>query len=233
MVLKPFQKLRTRDQIFNKGCFHCSYAQETTRVLGTVSQELWMKTKYVWEIYILICSSSRSPKYVSHYRNYLGYHGPRWWVLTTVPKLELSLQGGPLSLICGKCGLFIPQGERKKWEGPERRAPRENMIKGIEDTHFVVVAISLHAGPHVLNESLKLIMKTFSFLMCTCSCYYWFASWGGQTLSRHWFDFHLHSANKLFIELLVQESYTIVTLNSKVRLISFFKESHILNPRHD
>ena len=54
MALKHFQELGTRDEIlFNitKESHIAVITQKIERNLRAVSQELWMKTKYTWEIY--------------------------------------------------------------------------------------------------------------------------------------------------------------------------------------
>ena len=48
MVLKQFQELRTGDQILSPPAL---LTQEISEVLGSVSKDLWIKTKNIWKIY--------------------------------------------------------------------------------------------------------------------------------------------------------------------------------------
>lgn len=64
---------------YNKKCFQCSPAQEIPRIGGFVSQELWTKTKYAWEIYfhnlndhIYVNHSITGPKNERYEKNNFG-----------------------------------------------------------------------------------------------------------------------------------------------------------------
>lgn len=80
----------------NKRCSHCSYLLEIPGVLGPVSQEVWTKTKLVWEIH-LNDKIYISYKLQYHEQSYLAVGGiqmisvPTQWYFPFPESLAFSL----------------------------------------------------------------------------------------------------------------------------------------------